>query len=374
MTERHQIILVPGFFGFAYLGDLVYFSHVSEFLSKIFNDAGIDAKIIHAPTSPTSSIRERVRRIVDVIEVEAPTGALHLIGHSSGGLDIRMLTANDFTLEERNVEAIASRVRSCVMLATPNFGTPLASYFTTLFGQRLLALMSLATVYILRYGSLPLSFTFRLLGFLLEARGARPNTIIDQLFRQLLADFSVERQRALKEFLGEVSGDQSIIPQLSPESLELFNARASDRDGIRYGSVVTRGAKPVLRTRLKFGLDAYRQGTFLVYQWLYREASKSSPAFFPKLTPEQRVRLVSHYRGLPSAADNDGIVPTLSQPWGEIIEAVDGDHLDIIGHFNDRIHEPPHYDWLVTDSGFDRARFERIWGSIAAFLADQMDS
>ena len=30
--------------------------------------------------------------------------------------------------------------------------------------------------------------------------------------------------------------------------------------------------------------------------------------------------------------DNDGIVPTLSQPWGKCIAVAQADHLDIIGH------------------------------------------
>ncbi|MEL6341069.1 MAG: triacylglycerol lipase [Myxococcota bacterium] len=374
MSERHHIILVPGFFGFANLGDLVYFSHVSEFLGQVFADAGIDARITHASTSPTASIRERVRRIAEVIDNEAGRGPLHLIGHSSGGLDIRLLTAHGFSLEGRDIEAIAGRVRTVVMLATPHHGTPLANYFTTLFGQRILALLSLATVYILRFGSLPLSFVFRLVGLVLEARSyvSRANTVIDQLFSQLLSDFSRDRRRALQDFLGEVSGDQSIIPQLSPESLELFNARASDREGVRYGSVVTRGRKPNGRTRLRLGPNPYNQATYLVYQWLYREASRFPTTFFPVLSPEQRVRLLTQYHEMPSTADNDGIVPTLSQPWGEIIEAVDADHLDIIGHFYDRSHVPPHYDWLVTGSGFNREAFERMWGNIASFVAEQM--
>lgn len=374
MSERHHIILVPGFFGFANLGDLVYFSHVSEFLAQVFADAGIDARVVHAPTSPTASIRERVRRIAEVIDNEAGSGPLHLIGHSSGGLDIRLLTAHGFSLEGRDIEAIADRVRTVVMLATPHHGTPLANYFTTLFGQRILALLSLATVYILRFGSLPLSFVFRLVGLVLEARSyvSRANTVIDQLFSQLLSDFSRDRRRALRDFLGEVSGDQSIIPQLSPESLELFNARASDREGVRYGSVVTRGRKPNGRTRLRLGPNPYNQATYLVYQWLYREASRFPTTFFPVLSAEQRVRLLTQYQEMPSTADNDGIVPTLSQPWGEIIEAVDADHLDIIGHFYDRSHVPPHYDWLVTGSGFNREAFERMWGNIASFVAEQM--
>lgn len=376
MGEPHNIILVPGFFGFANLGDLVYFSHVAEFLQGLYGESGVEIRVIHAATSPTASIKERVRRIVDVIEREAPSGPLHLVGHSSGGLDIRMLTAPDFSLDEVDVEASARRVRTVVMLATPHHGTPLARYFTTLFGQKLLALLSLSTIYVLRFGSLPLSFLVRLGGLVTEARSyvTRANTVVDQLFRQLLSDFSKERRETIESFLSQVVSDQSIIPQLSPESLELFNARASDREGVRYGSVVTRGRKPNLRTRLKLGPNPYNQVTYLAYQWLYGQTRRFPAQYTPNLTPEQRIRLKMHFRGFPQPSDNDGIVPTLSQPWGEIITAVDADHLDIIGHFYDKTHVPPHYDWLVTGSEFTRDAFERMWGDVASFIADQMDS
>ncbi len=376
MAQRHNIILVPGFFGFANLGDLVYFSHVSEFLQQLYGSSGIEVRVIHAATSPTSSIKGRVRRIVEVVERDAPLGPLHLVGHSSGGLDIRMLTAPDFVLEDLDVDATARRVQTVVMLATPHHGTPLARYFTTLFGQKLLALLSLSTIYVLRFGSLPLSFLFRLGGLVTEARSyvTRANTIVDQLFSQLLSDFSKERRESIESFLSQVVSDQSIIPQLSPESLELFNARASDREGVRYGSVVTRGRKPNIKTRLKLGPNPYNQVTYLAYQWLYSQTRRFPAQFAPSLTPEQRIRLKTHYSAMPQASDNDGIVPTLSQPWGEIITAVNADHLDIIGHFYDKNHVPPHYDWLVTGSQFTRSGFERMWSDVASFIADQMES
>jgi hypothetical protein len=74
------------------------------------------------------------------------------------------------------------------------------------------------------------------------------------------------------------------------------------------------------------------------------------------------------YRALPSAVANDGIVPTLSQTWGQVIHAAVADHLDVLGHFRDAAHEPPHVDWLVSGSGFDRGRFEALWGDVVRFL------
>ena len=71
---------------------------------------------------------------------------------------------------------------------------------------------------------------------------------------------------------------------------------------------------------------------------------------------------------IPSAADNDGIVPTRSQAWGHVIHAAVADHLDVLGYFGDAAHDPPHVDWVVTGSGFTRPRFEALWGDVARFL------
>jgi hypothetical protein len=75
------------------------------------------------------------------------------------------------------------------------------------------------------------------------------------------------------------------------------------------------------------------------------------------------------YGRIPDAAANDGIVPTLSQLHGELVSAVWADHHDVIGHFNRPGHVPPHFDWMASGTGFDRAQFEQVWTRVARFLA-----
>jgi hypothetical protein len=67
---------------------------------------------------------------------------------------------------------------------------------------------------------------------------------------------------------------------------------------------------------------------------------------------------------VPLARANEGIVPTRSRVWGQIRQAVQADHLEAIGHFNDADVQPPHFDWLPTGSGFDRRRFEALWDAV----------
>jgi len=72
---------------------------------------------------------------------------------------------------------------------------------------------------------------------------------------------------------------------------------------------------------------------------------------------------------MPSPAANDGIVPTISQVWGRVVHVAVADHLDVLGHFRDAAHVPPHIDWLVSGSHFDRRRFEALWADVVRFLA-----
>jgi hypothetical protein len=73
---------------------------------------------------------------------------------------------------------------------------------------------------------------------------------------------------------------------------------------------------------------------------------------------------------MPDSSANDGIVPTLSQPWGHCISVSQADHLDIIGHYRDDDDSEPHYDWLTTRSDFRTPDFDDVWRRVVAFMAD----
>jgi hypothetical protein len=53
-----------------------------------------------------------------------------------------------------------------------------------------------------------------------------------------------------------------------------------------------------------------------------------------------------------------------------VLHATWADHHDVLGHFHDPTHVPPHFDWVASGSGFDRRRFAALWGDVAAFLAE----
>ncbi len=370
----NRVYLIPGFFGFTNLGELLYFMHLKDLLYEQLESLQVPVKIHMVHTLPTASIRRRAAALLtQVSETASEDDAIHLIGHSTGGLDARLLASPNVSLDAGlEVESIARRIRTVVTVSTPNHGTPLASFFSGIIGQKLLRLLSISTVYSLRFGRLPLSFLLRL-GKLVTALDdplGWNQTILDQLFAQLLGDFTAERRTALSEFFANVGEDQSLLKQLTPEGIDLFNATTVDRPGVCYASVLTWSQPPNLRGRLKVGLEPYAQVTHSLYNWLYRAASRMPP---PKVA-EPAMRYASDFRRgygcTPSSKDTDGIVPTLSQPYGEVIATARADHLDIVGHFRDKTAKPPHIDWLASGSGFRRPQFEHAWFQVCQLIAD----
>jgi hypothetical protein len=371
MRHPHHVLLVPGFFGFANLGDFAYFTHVRDLLVEIGPSVGLLGEVRVVLTEPTASIPRRAALLAEHLSqlLDEEEGEVSIVGHSSGGLDARLLLTPGVSLPTSvDVERCARAVRALVTVATPHHGTPLAHVFNSMLGQQFLRILSLATIYTLRTGRLPISAVLRL-ARLLRRPGSRPSGVLDQIFLQLLADFSGSRRKAMEEFFAHVQSDQGLVAQIAPAGMELFNASTRDRPGVRYGCVMTRARPPGLASLVRAGLDPYAQATHALFMVLYRCSAASASDPRPRITAEHAAVLKRAYGRVPDMVANDGIVPTLSQIWGEPIRAVQADHHDVIGHFHLPTHVPPHFDWVASGTGFDRHQFEALWGDIARYLA-----
>ena len=365
--KRH-VFLIPGFFGFANLGDFTYWGPAEHKLRALLNEAGMPASIHAVKSLPTASLRTRTRCLLETIARARPTGdaIIHLVGHSTGGLDARLLLTPAVKLHSRiDVEGIARQVRSSTSVATPHLGAPIASFFTGLLGRKLLKLLSVLTMLGLRGGELPLSLWARVAG-IFAVPAAVGGNLAEQLYLQLLADFSPERREQVRALLQEVERDQALLTQLTVESMDLFNAAAGDRDGVRYGSVVTGARQPGLSTSIEIGLDPVDQAQHALYYSLSHLAGGYD---FPPPARQYRRALKQALGQIPDSTSNDGIVPTLSQLWGECIAVARADHLDIIGHYQDDDDEQHQYDWLTTHSDFRSGNFQAVWQSVVAFMA-----
>ena len=371
MGQPHHILLVPGFFGFANLGDFTYFGHVRDFLAARGPALGIDGEIREVRTEPTASLTRRAGLLCEAISalLDASPGRVTLVGHSSGGLDARLLVTPGAVLPTpADVERCARAVTSVVTVSTPHRGTPLATVFGGILGQQFLRLLSLVSIHTLRTGRLPITVGLKLARLLRSPR-ARPIGAVDQIFLELLGDFEEERRSAVEQFLEGVRSDQGLVAQISPAGMEVFNASTQDRPGLRYGSVVTRARPPGLRSLWGAGLDPSHQVTHALFVALYRMASSRDGWTQPRITLEQAAVLRRAFGRIPDLGANDGIVPTLSQLHGRLLAAAWADHHDVLGHFDLPTHVPPHFDWMSSGTGFDREGFERAWKSVAIFAA-----
>src|ERR1017187_2770711 len=77
---------------------------------------------LFAPVSPLGSVELRAQQLAERIARKFPAGAVHVIAHSMGGLDVRCLLA-------KNLSGLASggRVVSLSTIATPHHGSPVAN-------------------------------------------------------------------------------------------------------------------------------------------------------------------------------------------------------------------------------------------------------
>ncbi len=369
MPGPHHVLLVPGFFGFATLGEFAYFAHVRDFLAEALPGLGVTGEVEVVHTIPAASLSRRAALLAESAArlLERGPATLSVVGHSSGGLDARLLVTPEARLPTAvDVERCARAVRAVVTVATPHRGTPLANAFNTLFGPQLLKVLSVWTIYALRAGRLPIGLVMRLARIL--RRRSAPAGVVDQLWSQLLQDFSAARRRELEAFFDEVGADRDLLAQITPAGTEIFNASTGDRPGVRYGCVVTRARPPGLRSFLRAGIDPYAHATHALFVALYRLAARTPPERV-RVSRETVAALSRAFRARVDARANDGMVPTLSQVWGEVIRAAWADHHDVIGHFHHPTHVPPHFDWVASGTGFTRARFEELWRDVAAFVA-----
>jgi triacylglycerol esterase/lipase EstA (alpha/beta hydrolase family) len=371
-TSTHHVFLIPGLFGFATLAGYDYFQHLESAIGDRFRQAAVPLRIERVPSLPTSSIASRADVLAASIIRSPPGGPIHLVGHSSGGLDARLLMSPSTSLPGNRVpEVLRARVRTVVGINTPHFGTPLAAYFSTVSGTRLLYVISLFTVAGLSIGRLPLSMLERLVSVVKAADGLLGLDIqlIDDLTDQVLNVVGVRGRKEIGEFMRRLMTDQAGIIQLMPEVSELFNAAVEDQPGTRYGCIATAAPGPGPRRFLRAVISPVRALQLGVYTTVYGVTSRASARFpYATPTPQQNIVLSNGFDH-PITPDNvDGIVPTLSMLWGELIWCGAADHLDVVGHFEDDRKPPAHVDWLHSGARFRRADFLNMVDSLCAFL------
>lgn len=362
------VLFVPGFFGFGSFGPkgkplIEYFARVQDVLRLALGSAC--AFEVHQPP-PTASLEARVGSLhIKFVEVLGRTQRVHLVAHSTGGLDARLLLHPRYRWEgaptEEERARLIDRVGSLVTLSAPFHGTPIA--------QRLLLGAGL-TMPVLYFASILASRgRLRLLGQLanLTTLGKRllekQTTPTEQLIAEL-AGVDGETAHQIRRFLQDVSRDHLLVGDLAPAAMAGLNRKLETpelgagpgAEFPRIASFVTVAPRPGagLSNLLSFA-GAPLQRT------LYDAAYALSLA-----PPPTGVRLpegpwIGPRLGKLGPLSSDGVVPAWSQTLnGRAAGLVEGDHLDVIGHY-----ESAGATFFRSGSHFDDVRFKLLWLRIA---------
>ena len=158
VSSRVHIVLVPGFAGFDALGQLEYYAGVTPQFRRWKKASGTDRQnvVLHYfDNFPTAAVVTRAARLRDYLAKRVARGeflpgdSLALVGHSTGGLDIRRLIWDLDTELKKNADArfpvdgthgspftvpaaeLLRKVNRIVFLSVPQFGTNIADWVRT---------------------------------------------------------------------------------------------------------------------------------------------------------------------------------------------------------------------------------------------------
>lgn len=382
----HRVFLIPGMFGFARLASFDYFVHVRHGLERRFGDAGQGLEVHVVDVAPTASICRRAARLAEVVDHTAgDDGPIHLLGHSTGGLDARLVASPGVRLANaRMPPRWLARLRSVTMMNTPHYGTPLASFFATSKGQRALYALSVFTIIGLSLGRRPLAVASMLIAMV--GRGDHAIGLelhlMDKLVDSLLGVLDDARSPEVRAFLDAMKDDQGAVLQASPEAMALMVAGIADQPGVAYQSTASMAPTPSVEIWARTFGSPWRATSLTLFATLHGITSRfgrrypcaavsgeaeQSAAFAGEDTEATLTRLLGER---PDLHANDGIVPIRSQLWGTLAWAGLGDHLDVLGHYRDdrpaNGAELRHHDWLTSGSAFGHASFDALMDAVVA--------
>ncbi|MGA2447936.1 MAG: hypothetical protein ABTD50_04585 [Polyangiaceae bacterium] len=382
---HHRLYFSPGIFGFGRLASYEYFGHLVRALTERILSAGDTAESHVAQVSPTASIRRRAATLVDLVTrtcepSEVRGGPIHLIGHSTGGLDARVVASSIASGTASPLSADwHSRLASVTTINAPHLGTPLASFFTTVSGARVLRALSALTFIALTLGSPPLSAVSALVVALSRIDRALGLEIgvIDRATEALLHLLDDARSEEVREYVDAVTKDQGAMVQLTPEAMDLFDVGFTDCPGVYCQSTASMALAPGAKTFARTLVRPWRTTSAMIFATLHGISARNSavyPCALPDAGRDAEEMMLRAFGSPPNSRANDGVVPIRSQVWGKLVWVGYGDHLDVLGHFTDnsrrsrraRVEDDvPHVDWLYSGSAFGREQFNAMTTAIA---------
>lgn len=415
------MVMVPGFGGFDALGQLQYYSGVTKQLFDwLDSHPGMSGTIHYFDNLPTAAVATRGARLAKYVKKLVERRVIQrddrvvLVGHSTGGLDIRQMLrdldaaargkspaatrANPRDSNEQDsarADDLLDRIDRLVFLSVPHHGTNIAdlacahpkmralaiSLFRRAFEERipLTGLLQLFPVRWLAPGHSEFADALEDARNELEPEDPTPVQLADA--REARAEISLWLAHSDSDFMAiedlAVLGKANRVVCTPDEDRRIWSARK-----IKTRSYATISRCPFDPTALQTdaanlagGLDLGRAlhadvaETDAIYRVGYR-ACAGGP--FDRTV---RLRyLTSDVERTIHRWENDGIVNTASMvpPDGTLPLLVDADHGDVIGHYRHENSVRPGrkreaYDLLGSGRGFGDEQFKALWADAFDF-------
>ena len=354
MIPLDLVLLLPGFFGFNRLSGFYYFA---ERVAAALR-GGLDARegrpipVVSLSTLPASSLCDRQDALVSQIRALGKrlgvVPRLHLVGHSTGGVDGYLLTCErriaggEWTHEQT---ALRRRIASVTTVASPFHGTQLS--------------VAAAAKFVLdpRHSCAGLVPALKL-GYELVAQHAGNALFLDAAANALSALPDATR------FCWNLVCHRKLIADLAPESMAGLLARSRRDVDAQITHFVTVVPEDRLHYSARFFADLYALTA------ANDRGDPTTPAITAAIEllntcSSQAIRPPGSTPPIFSHRINDGVVnscrqiadPSDRSTLGGIVVA---DHVDVIGHYDDM-------DALVTGPPLN----ESIFRSGAGFCDDQ---
>jgi hypothetical protein len=392
-AARHAVFLVPGLLGFESVSTFSYFADrvVSALRSALEVKLGQAVYVVAVPIPPTASLSDRQAQLVRTIAGRLHTLEhgqrpleVHLVGHSTGGVDANLLTNEDplprttkhgdstpaswASLDPRAPE-LRRRIRSVISIASPHQGACIASDpVGQVFGARKLsglpalagllgkfAACSLGDIEVEEFGAALIAERGKGLGFALDVLRRWP----------LLKDLDVDAPRRDTALAPEVVRRSFVTVAGRPRAGSGANSDAFFRAlSERASGWATGAAERGSRVRPSLvRLNELAQSE-AASDWIIRSPLTEIPQL--------------------DAGHNDGVVNSARQlidplDPDELVALVAADHFDVVGYY-DRyrwVAEPGEDDRLVSlraglmhsGSVFRDDEFFALWDRVAGVIA-----
>jgi hypothetical protein len=417
MSSRAHIVLVPGFAGFDALGQIQYYAGTTDVFREWLgasaqHESVHDAVLHYFDNLPSGKVKTRAKRLRTflakrVTRNEFQRGdSIALVGHSTGGLDIRQLIADlsaapdellyvdghakaqaeapsaASTQPPLTAGALLAQIERVVFISTPHFGSNLADN---------IARHSLAARAAIHVGRLGLALARVLPRFAIDRAGDL--TKLDAA----LAMLDALREADPRNFARDDSGKADALEAYG--QLSLFLTHMVSDFGV-IGDLVTErkdaaprvddlGWPSTIATR-SYATISHRPSkrdkpgtTDVVYKAFHFLATRGR--FSSETAPIADWLSTEHPLGDIAIDDaaSDGVVNTRSMYWrhGGATKLVAADHGDVIGHYRlarvglDKDGRPPRgrrhhgYDFFKSGTQFGERTFRQLWQEIFTFCA-----